>query len=92
MAWTPHLWKRELLIENHGTAKAPRYKLAGMVRITTPEGQTYLEPIPDAWYFRVTEFQHIDFVPAHTTKRDQWAGELNLTGTNSSSAFGGREA
>jgi hypothetical protein len=92
MAWSPHLWKRELLVENHGTQKKPRYKLVGMIRITTPDGSTYLEPIPNGWYWQNLEFQHIDFVTPHSTRRDAGAGELNLTGSNNAYPFGGREA
>lgn len=92
MAWTPDLYHKTLLVENQGDAKHPRYKLNGWVRYTTDNGDTYLQPLPYAWFWRLFTFHKIEHVPMHTTLRTEHAGELSLTGSNSSGAFGGRHA
>lgn len=92
MPWTPADYEQELLYENHGSTKKPRYKLTGWVRVRKPSGETFLEPLPNAWYFRQIVFTAIEEVPQHTIKRGTDAGELSLTGGGIQRDFGGREA
>lgn len=68
-----------LIIENHGTSQAPRYKLSMFVRQTLPSGATYLEPLPISEDVAAIAFAAVEFVQAPGTKRDASAGELALT-------------
>lgn len=81
-----------LLIENHGTAKAPRYKLGMFLRRTRISGETYLEPIPGSWAMAQLSFTDMEVVAPPGTKRDHTAGELSLTHTNSAMDPGGHSA
>lgn len=92
MSWQPLNNKIELLIENHGSAKKPRYRLSGFVRQTQTDGTSYLEPISGFWPLRDIEFSDIDIVPPSGTNRTSNAGELNLTRQSAGGRFGGRKA
>lgn len=91
MPWQPLNHKVELLVENHGTAKKPRYRLTGFVRQTRASGETFLQPLPNFWPLRDLEFADIDIVPPAGTNRSANAGELSLTRQSAGGRFGGRK-
>ena len=46
MAWNENQLSRTLLIQRSGTEGDYKYRLHPYMRVTTTEGQTFMEPIP----------------------------------------------
>lgn len=58
MPWNEEQLKRTLMIQRSGVAPNYTYRLHPYMRVATPEGETFLEPIPSG----STSFPHMGFV------------------------------
>lgn len=86
MGWEVEKLSRTLFIQKHPNGKGGvKYAIHPFARVTTAEGQTYLEPIPIAVAGLVDEYpfdqiEYLDGCPG--IDRESSAGDLNLTVDN----------
>ena len=89
MAWEPGQNKYTLLLQR---CNPTQHKLYMFMRVTTPAGTTYLEPLPsDTLSLRDIAFDEIQTFEYQGTRRGENATELSLTSVSGDQKFGGRK-
>jgi hypothetical protein len=88
--------KHTLLVTVFGPANKPdkqTYKLTGMMRIQTPDSETYMSPLPlEIDELVGLKFDSIEYVRPQGADTSENAGDLALTHYNADMATGQRNA
>lgn len=84
MAWEIDKLTRTLLIEDHGRRDGRRvYRLSPFMRVQTPTGEVYLEPLPARTathrLMDLFTFSALEIVPPPAPSRGESGGSLGLT-------------
>lgn len=92
MSWNREQHKNTLIIEKHGTDKDPVYKLQQFYRIRTPDGITYMSPLPnETGAIRALDIHEVQIIPPIVRKhKTGQAGDVHLTHNHSDTKWGGR--
>ncbi len=82
MAWEPDQMKRTLFIVRVPGSKQPRYTIHKQSEITTPTGETYMEPLPMTGLAGgtadVLQFNEVKFIDPPKSNRNADAGNLDI--------------
>ena len=82
--WEERQLRRTLYIQRNGTKGNYTYRLNGFMSVTTPDGQTYMEPMPSLTYVSLAShgltFADVQFIEEPGSCRDDM---LSLTRTSS---------
>ncbi len=81
MAWEMGAMRRTLFLEEFSRNGRKFYTVYPLMRLTTPKGETFLEPLPSQFLMQqkdVLRFDDVQFIGEARIDRKEGAGDLNL--------------